>query len=1081
MDNIEDNIILLYDYVYNKSSDINLEIDKIILGKIGLHDIKCSLSIDNEEYKKFRDSILQNKFRIYNIDDNLDIITLYRYSDESFQTFIKISFYKSNKINDLDTPINNDLLFSYLLSSLVINKDTPHILLPIFNIDMKLNDINSIIFNDPKFEKIKKKIDNKLISDVCCVQIKENYLSLESLSNHIKNNDINYRLLFFQLIYTLFKINSSYDNFRHNNLIIDNIYIYTNNEIVNEQYNVLNKSYTVPCDFIIKIANFEGASLPKFYGNSKTKTHALYDIITFSKDLIENKKNKIDEETMVFIDQLKEYSDYKNLLESNYFSLYHNVDNKISNKKNSTNSIIKKKSTNSIMHTRKLKKESQDKKKSQDKNTSVRYIMKDNNQEGGNDRFIKKPYKTEPNVQIPNDQRETYAKRSAENPPKKEQPLLLEQKIYDTTKREPERSKFPPTSIPAYDTGDMINKMFPYAQPQSNKQAPIQKIYNVNLANPVGDHTTINRIYEDVLPGTPNAYSAISVYERFELLNFLRNIMLENVDGEEMTITGGTKSILSYIKLLEINPYSLQKNPYNDLPTDFLIYRSSYPVRFNESTSTIGIAKSSMGINMRIYKMSIGSLTCQNVEGVNADMYDVWRDLKYYNLVKQLVSNKISPNFICPILYKIDSHSRIDWNKITLIKNKKISNEDIVMLNSNQQKINRKHEIQVSQLFNTNNTLITDKSNEYMKSRLDLYNRFLSENKFKSPELAEKFKEQYIINVDNKKLDLNKDSGKVLVLLTEAPTNNIIQWASSLSEAYGTIIKMISTGYHTHEVWCSVIFQLVYAFAVLQKSEIFIDNFSLENNVFIKDLFYDSNNIGSWKYIVNNIEYYVPNYGYLVLIDSKYNDIVQKYDIRGKLLNSDDKLYKIYGPMYKDYEKIKNDPKFNLKNKILQQFKSVINPDNFGYLLKQKGGMQVDDKTKVLLTNLYSSTETDISKYMQQQFIIFMHNRLGTYLTVSEKEKIIQSSTNNIQNARLMIWEEKNNLYQWVLLLGIEDKNGISKAKILFKNGNNIQEGFVFTGSLYSYPNYEVVQNQASGNLRYDEKYIFETYNLDNN
>ena len=36
----------------------------------------------------------------------------------------------------------------------------------------------------------------------------------------------------------------------------------------------------------------------------------------------------------------------------------------------------------------------------------------------------------------------------------------------------------------------------------------------------------------------------------------------------------------------------------SDLPIDFLIYRSSYPVRFNESTSTIGMAKSSMGINI---------------------------------------------------------------------------------------------------------------------------------------------------------------------------------------------------------------------------------------------------------------------------------------------------------------------------------------------------------------------------------------------------------------------------------------------------------------------------------------------------
>jgi hypothetical protein len=298
--------------------------------------------------------------------------------------------------------------------------------------------------------------------------------------------------------------------------------------------------------------------------------------------------------------------------------------------------------------------------------------------------------------------------------------------------------------------------------------------------------------------------------------------MLENIDGEEMTITGGTKSILSYIKLLEINPYTLQKNPYNDLPMDFLIYRSSYPVRFNESTSTIGMAKTSMGINMRIYKMSIGSLTCQN-----ADMFDVWRDIKYYNHVKQVVNNKISPNFICPILYKIDSQSRIDWNKITLIKNKKISNEDIVMLNLNQQQINKKHQIQVSELFNTNNKQITDKSNEYSKSRLDLYNRFISENKFKTPEMAEKFKQRYITNYEDNKLDLNKDSGKVLVLLTEAPTNNIIQWASSLSETFGTIIKMISNKLF---IYFKINFRLIFmssspAFInATIKSEFFLEN-----------------------------------------------------------------------------------------------------------------------------------------------------------------------------------------------------------------------------------------------------------------
>jgi len=1057
-------------------NDSMIDIDKVIFDKIKLHDIKYSLN--ESEYEKVKQYILNGEFKLNNIDDETNTILLIKYSNESFQTFVKISFYNNNNnVANMSYSINNDLLFSYLLSSLVINKETSHILLPIFNIDMNIQDIEKIIFDNPKFDKIKENIDSKLVSNICCLQIKENYFGLKSLS---MIESVDWKLLLFQLIHTLYKINNHYPGFRHNNLTRNSIMVYQNDDINMVRYDVNGTYYNVPSDFNIKIYNFEKASIQ----NNK---NPLEDIIMFSKDLMKYKKVH-DNETIIFLKSINDYNDYYELLNSDYFELYH--DNKISNKKISTNII---------MHTRKIKKESNNTIKNTTQNTTKNTIENTRTikQSGGEDRFIKKPYRTEANTPyLSNDQRETYSKKMAEAPPKREQPLLLEQKIYDTTKRD-EKPKFPPTSIPAYDTNNMINNMFPYAQQQNNKQAPIQKIYNVNLANPVGDHTTINRIYEDVLPGTPNAYSAISVYERQELVNFLRNIMLENVDGEEMTITGGTKSILSYIKLLEINPYTLQKNPYNDLPMDFLIYRSSYPVRFNESTSTIGMAKSSMGVNMRIYKMSIGSLTCQNVMDINSDMFDVWRDIKYYNQVKQIVINKISPNFICPILYKIDSQSKIDWSKITLIKNKKMSNEDIVMLNLNQQQINKKHQIQVSELFNTTNRMITDKSNEYSKSRLDLYNRLLSEGKFKTPEMAEKFKNQYITNYEDKKLDLNKDSGKVLVLLTEAPTNNIIQWASSLSEAFGTIIKMISTGYHTHNVWSSVIFQLVYSFAVLQKLELYIDNFSLENNVYIKDLFYDSNNVGSWIYIINNIEYYVPNYGYLVLIDSKYNDIVQKYTIRGKMITSDDKLYKIYGPLYNDYNS-----SMNLKNKILQQFKTIINPDNFGYLLKQKGGLHVDDKTTDLLKKLYTlaDTESDISKMMQQLFTNFMHNRLGTYLMVSEKEKMIQTPLNNNNKPKLMIWEEKNNQYQWVIFLGNEDDKGIMKARILCNNGsnimgtnvmgtnvmgtnvmgNNIMEKLVFSGSLFSYPNYEIIQNQPKLNLKYDDKYIFETYNLDN-
>ena len=358
---LDENINLLYNYLYNKDYNKNLiENEKIILGKIGLNDIKYSLDLNNEEYTFIINNILNSNFKLNNIDDEHNIIQLNKYSDESFDTFIKLSFYKTqNDINNLNSPINNHLLFLYLLSSLVINNETPHILLSIFNIDMKLDDIKKMIFHNKKFENIQEKINNKLISNICCVQISENYFSLKLLSDYIKNNDINYKLLLFQIIYTLLKINNTYYGFKHNNLIIDNIYLYNNNDVINEVYSFMGTIYNIPNDFTIKISNFEDASIPKYYNDNNKTTNILSDIITFSKDLLKY-KNNIDNDTNEFIKSINDYNDYKELLDSDYFKIYHNTDNKISNKKISTNII---------MHTRKIKKDSNNK-----ANTNIRYI-----------------------------------------------------------------------------------------------------------------------------------------------------------------------------------------------------------------------------------------------------------------------------------------------------------------------------------------------------------------------------------------------------------------------------------------------------------------------------------------------------------------------------------------------------------------------------------------------------------------------------------------------------------------------------------------------------------------------------------
>ena len=48
------------------------------------------------------------------------------------------------------------------------------------------------------------------------------------------------------------------------------------------------------------------------------------------------------------------------------------------------------------------------------------------------------------------------------------------------------------------------------------------------------------------------------------------------------------------------------------------------------------------------------------------------------------------------------------------------------------------------------------------------------------------------------------------------------------------------------------------------------ENFSLEDNIFVKDIYSNTEVLGYWKYIVDGISYYIPNYGYILLIDSNF-------------------------------------------------------------------------------------------------------------------------------------------------------------------------------------------------------------------
>ena len=231
-----------------------------------------------------------------------------------------------------------------------------------------------------------------------------------------------------------------------------------------------------------------------------------------------------------------------------------------------------------------------------------------------------------------------------------------------------------------------------------------------------------------------------------------------------------------------------------------------------------------MGLNVRIYKMSEGAMDANNYNSnIDKENFDVWREIKYYEFVREhILKNKISPNFVSIYLYKMDPDTNIDYDKINGIILQNFTQFDQISHTENNNLINKLHTF--NDLKGFGNTLVGIKGKSY-----------------KSPQ---------------NKSDLTKYSNKSLFALTEAPTHNIIQWASPIYDKHGSVKRMVSTGYHTPEVWKSILFQLVYAFSVLQENNIYFKNTNLVNNVFIKDIYYNQGNVGYWIYKIDDMEYF---------------------------------------------------------------------------------------------------------------------------------------------------------------------------------------------------------------------------------
>ncbi len=680
-----------------------------------------------------------------------------------------------------------------------------------------------------------------------------------------------------------------------------------------------------------------------------------------------------------------------------------------------------------------------------------------------------------------------------------------------------------------------FNPYWPMYNPmlQPKMVAPIVKQYSINNAPFLESvNLKVGGIREDVLPKQLTNTSN-TLGERLSIHSFVRSVFIKTYDGEDVDLDGqGSNSILRYLKFLELNPYSPEttSNPYENMPTDMLLYKSCYPIKYEENTNSLQCSPNSLGMHVRVYTLTFGEYNVKRINGHNFYEYDIWRELTVYeHLREHVLKKKLCPNFVMLHAYYISEKCNIDRNKVLLLKGKssKIYTPYILYLtkqlnvfieqikrmvahvNANvppfvaltdiqyfekeifalQKRYAELRNLQIAlaeqqqlqkteQLFTNINNDLTELKNAFKThpptTSPSTSTGIVKDSSIMGPQLASEPNIHSILSPN-----LYTFSGKGLVALTEAPTYSLMDWASIKYEQTGNIQKMINSGFHVAEVWTSVLFQIMVALHVLQKEKISFRNFSIGDNIYIKNITVHNNIKTYWKYMIGAYEYYVPNYGYLVLIDSNYKDVENA--ITTLVPTSETNNYKISSSIFgeKKYEDQKELDA--LKNDCFSAFTNTFSTNNFSKSFSNFGGSAIPEEIKDLIgkiaTDVSRTGGNDIEYYIQSNMRSLMNNRVGTLVTELELKFINRADTTTFKEGQMLVHEIAHETYKFVIY--VNETNAAGLHEVLTKDINNkiINDSNIHKSALFHYSKDErITQNARANEIQFNEDNLLETY-----
>jgi hypothetical protein len=579
---------------------------------------------------------------------------------------------------------------------------------------------------------------------------------------------------------------------------------------------------------------------------------------------------------------------------------------------------------------------------------------------------------------------------------------------------------------------------------QPNK-IPVINNYNIQLPGVMGDHAGLYKVFEDVLAGDEYSNTYNTLDERLRILDNLRSNLVRHNDGELIGLSGGGKqlrNLLSYIRMMELNPYHVEddigrNNPYRDLPSNMLLFRSCYPLQIDSRTNAITCSKNSIGMNVRVYEMRVADFFTSEL-GINKLDLDLWREIYHYEYLREeILKKKVSQNFVMLYSYYLSDAEKINFNKLRELRKLDMAPTKTV-------------------------TDIDD-----LKKEFDT----LVKTAVADPRSG---------------INITLPTDKVLVALTEGPNMPLVKWAMKQYQSNGPINKMIFTGFHSDNEWNSIIFQMVAALYTMEVHKFSLSTFKLRDNLFIKDLKTAGNIVGYWKYIIEDIPYYVPNYGHLLMIDSSYKDVPGiTYTTIMPTTTTSSLVYKVYS---ENLSNIPYDPNYTFDN-----FIEAVNPSNWGAAFINKGGVKPPASIMAKLQKIHSEAVADltayrtgtapftIEKYLRTHFHNYMHNRIGTLLRVTEMPNLVKDNPSeaDCKPGSIFIREiAKDSQYQCVMVA--EKPSALGNVKVFTKSAitdSDFKEEEISIGTLYKYSPYEhLEQNYKPDQAKLGEADMLDIY-----